>query len=108
MVFLLDLTVPDGSIVRPGEKIEKVWQVRNEGSCTWGRGYTIQLEEGPPLGSLTKHPIPATEPGEVANISANFSVPDNPGNYRSSWRANDSGDNSFGVLIYIEINVSDN
>ncbi len=107
MVFLLDVTIPDGTTFKPGEKIEKVWRVRNDGSCTWSRGYTIQLEDGPPLGGLTEHPIPGTDPGDSAEISATFIAPNEPGNYRSSWRANDMGDTPFGVLIYIEINVSD-
>ena len=107
MVFLLDVTVPDGSVFQPGETIQKTWQVRNEGSCIWNRGYTIQLEDGPPLGAFTEHPIPETAPGESAQISATFTAPNAPGNYRSSWRAHDGGENSFGVLIYIEINVSE-
>lgn len=108
MVFLLDITVPDGSIYAPGAQINKVWQVRNDGSCSWGRGYTISLEEGPPLGLLTRHIIPDTLPGENAEIHAIFTAPNTPGNYRSSWRAQDTGENSFGVLIYIEIIVSEN
>ena len=108
MVFLLDVTVPDGSVFAPGEQIDKVWQVRNEGSCIWSRGYSIGLEDGPPLGLLTKHPIPDTLPGERAQIQVSFTAPETPGNYRSSWRAQDGGENNFGVLIYIEINVREN
>jgi len=107
MVFLLDVTVPDGSVFAPGEQIDKVWQVRNEGTCSWGGGYTIGLEEGPPLGLLIRHEIPETLPGESAQIQVSFTAPEAPGNYRSSWRAQDGGKNAFGVLIYIEITVSD-
>jgi hypothetical protein len=107
MVFLLDVSVPDGSVFTPGAPIEKIWRVRNEGSCTWSRGYTIQIEDGPPLGGITEHVIPSTAPGDIAEITANFTAPNEAGNYRSSWRAHDIGDNSFGVLIYIEIVVSE-
>ena len=105
LVFLQDLTVPDGSSFAPGEDIDKVWQVRNDGSCVWSRGYTIQLEDGSPLGLLTEHPIPETLPGESAEIRVALRAPDEPGNYRSAWRAHDIGDQSFGVLIYLEIKV---
>src|SRR5690606_10362789 len=40
LVFLQDLNVPDGSHMLAGQPFEKSWQVRNDGSCPWVRGYT--------------------------------------------------------------------
>ncbi|MGH2628076.1 MAG: NBR1-Ig-like domain-containing protein, partial [Anaerolineales bacterium] len=39
--FLEDLTIPDGSIVGPGEEIDKRWAVENSGTCDWGPGYAL-------------------------------------------------------------------
>jgi hypothetical protein len=105
MVFLQDLTIPDGTIVTPGANFEKSWQVRNDGSCNWIRGYTLELEDGPPLGPLRRHSLPQTLAGETAAITVQFTAPEEPGVYRSSWRAHDLGGASFGVLIYLEIVV---
>ena len=105
MVFLQDLTIPDGTTLAPGQEFEKVWQVRNEGSCPWTAGYYLRFTEGDPLGSLGRIPLPASRSGDVIEIYANFVAPDEPGNYRSSWKTRDFGDNEFGVLIYLEINV---
>jgi hypothetical protein len=107
LVFLLDLTIPDGTAVNPGALIEKSWQVRNDGSCTWSRGYSIRLDSGNPLGILLRHPLPAAQGGEPVELNVQFTAPDEPGSYRSAWRAHDFGGEPFGVLIYIEIVVSE-
>lgn len=107
MVFLQDLSIPDGTVVRPGEVMEKSWQVRNEGSCTWSRGYSIRLEDGLALGVRTQHPLPEARGGETVELKVQFTAPEEPGRYRSSWRAVDIGGEPFGVLIYIEIVVQE-
>jgi hypothetical protein len=105
MVFLQDLTIPDGTVMAPGASFEKSWQVRNEGSCNWIRGYTLELEDGPPLGPLRRYSLPQAAAGETVAITVQFTAPEEPGVYRSSWRAHDLGGASFGVLIYLEIVV---
>lgn len=105
LVFLQDLTIPDGTHMQAGEEFEKVWQVRNEGSCVWGAGYYLGLTDGDALGTLGRQPLPASNPGDVIEIRVNFVAPDQPGSYRSAWKAHDFGDTPFGVLIYLEIIV---
>lgn len=107
MVFLQDLTIPDGTTVNPGALIQKSWQVRNDGSCTWSRGYSIRLDSGTPLGLPLRHPLPQAQAGETVELAVQFTAPDEPGSYRSSWRAHDFAGEPFGVLIYIEIVVAE-
>jgi hypothetical protein len=107
LVFLQDLTVPDGSVFAPGAEIEKVWALRNDGSCTWNQGYTLQLESGPALGAFDRQPLPTAEPGESIEMKVDFFAPPEPGTYRSAWRAHDLGGEPFGVLIFIEIVVEE-
>src|SRR5919106_5802545 len=40
-IYIADLTIPDGTVLRPGEDFRKVWQIRNTGSCTWDEGYGL-------------------------------------------------------------------
>jgi hypothetical protein len=47
--YLADITVPDGTIVAPGEAINKKWQVENNGSCNWNERYRLRRISGPPL-----------------------------------------------------------
>ncbi|HSR20131.1 MAG TPA: NBR1-Ig-like domain-containing protein, partial [Anaerolineales bacterium] len=33
--FVSDVTIPDGTILKPGEKFTKTWRIYNSGSCSW-------------------------------------------------------------------------
>ena len=37
----LDLTVPDGTIMQPGQTFEKRWRIVNVGTCDWTTGYAF-------------------------------------------------------------------
>jgi hypothetical protein len=39
--FEADITIPDGSTLPPGENFQKVWAMRNTGSCAWDEGYSF-------------------------------------------------------------------
>ena len=39
--FIEDVTVPDGTVLSPGEHFRKVWRLRNTGTCTWNRSYKV-------------------------------------------------------------------
>ena len=43
-------TIPDHTVFAPGEKFQKTWTVRNDGSCTWGAGYTFRFTQGTRMG----------------------------------------------------------
>jgi len=105
LVFLRDISVPDGTVFSPGESIEKSWEVRNEGSCAWIRGYSIQLQDGPALGAIDRQALPEAQPGETVVITVQFTAPNEPGHYRSLWKAFELGGEPFGVGFYIDIVV---
>ena len=37
----LDLTVPDDTIMQPGQTFEKRWRIVNVGTCEWAAGYSF-------------------------------------------------------------------
>jgi hypothetical protein len=39
--FVADVTIPPGTAFRPDSQLDKVWQVRNSGTCAWGVGYEL-------------------------------------------------------------------
>lgn len=105
LVFLRDISVPDGTRFAPGAPIEKSWEVRNDGTCPWSRGYFVQLEDGPAMGAIDRQALPEAQPGEVVVLTIQFTAPAASGIHRSSWRAHDFGGNPFGVLFFIDIVV---
>jgi hypothetical protein len=50
--FVGDVTVPDGTVLAPGEVFMKVWRLRNAGNCSWRASARIVLEYGDPLGGF--------------------------------------------------------
>lgn len=42
-VFVDDLIVRDGEVLSPGQPFEKVWLVKNNGTCPWGEGYRLSF-----------------------------------------------------------------
>jgi hypothetical protein len=91
-VFALDAsefvgqTVPDGSFVKVGSKVEQVWEVENTGFCVWeGRS----LKENANEHITPDQPIvdiPRTGPGERVTVSVSFTAPDAPCTCRSVWQ----------------------
>lgn len=105
LVFMQDITVPDGQHFLAGQTIVKTWQVRNDGSCAWVRGYSLRLVDGVAMGAIDRQALPEAVPGDVVEITMQFTAPPQPGTYRSAWKAFDQTDKAFGVQIYVEIIV---
>lgn len=105
LVFLRDINIPDGTHFLAGQPIEKSWEVRNDGSCAWVRGYSVQLADGIAMGAIDRQALPEAQPGEVVVITIQFTAPAAAGTYRSAWKAHDQTGEPFGVQIYIEIIV---
>lgn len=105
LLFLRDVTIPDGTIVDPGELLDKRWAVQNNGSCNWDKRYRVKLIAGPGMGMPVQQAlIPALSGTEVV-IRMVFIAPEEPGNFRSAWQAYDPQDNPYGDPFFIDIVV---
>lgn len=106
LVFLRDITVPDGTHFAAGATIEKSWELRNDGTCAWIHGYTVELQENSNgLGAIPRQPLPEAAPGESIVLTIQFTAPNVAGTYTSLWKAHALGGEPFGVGIYVEIVV---
>jgi hypothetical protein len=104
--FLSDLTVPDGSPVTPGQKIDKQWLAQNSGTCNWDERYRLKLVGGfPPLGADISQALFPARAGAEVTIQIFFVAPPASGIYRSAWQAYDPDGLPFGETIYIEFMV---
>jgi len=106
LTFLNDLTVPDGSLVDPGEHIDKQWRVQNSGTCNWDARYRLKLLDGSlSLGAEPSQQLFPARAGSEAVIQILFIAPSASGLYRSTWMAYDPDGQPFGNTIYIEFVV---
>jgi len=74
----VDDTIPNGSLMRPGQIFLKTWRIRNCGRVRWTRR---QLERQGPLtgpGLITSSryvPVPDTDPDAIATIAVPLKAP---------------------------------
>jgi len=75
----------DATPAEPGQTVERVWRVRNAGTCTWTPQYELVPVEGLSFGVA---PIPLSEtiaPGEEADLRLTVPAPAAPGFYAGGW-----------------------
>jgi len=85
--FVADVTLADGSVVRPGEHLSKTWRVRNSGLEKWQPGTRIVHVGGDSFGGpLNGVEVPLANPGEAVNVTVPLVMPTVPGRYTSYWR----------------------
>lgn len=109
--FVTDVTIPDGTIMTPGQAFTKKWRVRNIGSCVWN-GYSMIFDSGDSMGGPASKPIPAVNPGQEVDLEVALTAPAAPGNYKGYWRVVTSGNvlvpmvNGYqGKSFYVDIKV---
>lgn len=110
--FVLDVSYPDGSQVKPGETFIKVWRIRNGGTCKWNSSYSVIFDNGDAMGADASLPLTSKEisPGEELDISITMKAPSLPGLYRGEWKLRDSFGRIFGLgnsgsPFWVEIEV---
>ena len=103
--YVADITVLDGTRMEPGRAFTKTWRLRNTGSAAWAAGDTLARVNESALGGPPAVPLPPTEPGQTADVSVDLTAPATPGRHRSAWQARADGDQPFGDVLTIEIEV---
>ncbi|MEJ5224882.1 MAG: NBR1-Ig-like domain-containing protein [Anaerolineales bacterium] len=94
--FVADVTIPDGTAVRPGEPMRKTWRLRNDGTCVWS-GYTLIFSEGTNMGASAVDINATVYPGETVDVSIDLTAPNRVGSHTGYYKLRDSGGNIFGI-----------
>ena len=95
---ILDITIPDGTLLTAGETFVKTWRLQNAGSCTWTRLYALTFFSGNSLNAMhTATLSQEVDPGEVVDLSVSMQAPQTPGTYQSNWMLSDPESNMFGI-----------
>lgn len=96
--FYDDITIPDGTFFRAGEKFTKTWRLRNNGSCTWTPDYQVVFAGGEMMNAPLAVPFPGVvAPGDQVDISIELQAPGRGGSYTSSWEFANPGGVRFGT-----------
>lgn len=86
----IDVTIPDGTPMTPGQDFVKTWKIKNTGICTWDTSYkAIFSYSNPPNQQMSAQPIPLAAlvaPGQEVDVSVQFTAPTTPGEYLGVWQ----------------------
>lgn len=101
-----DVTIPDGTILAPGEAFTKTWKFQNTGTCAWTDYFSITFTSGSDMDGETTKIDQYISPGSTANASVDLIAPDIEGTYTGYWQLADEDGIIFGEAVYVEIVVS--
>lgn len=85
MSFVADISIPDDTSIPPGISFIKTWRIRNNGTCAWPAGTSWLFAGGDQMSGANTAPVPATNPGETADVSVHLVAPTAPGRYTGYW-----------------------
>jgi len=110
--FVEDVTVKDGTVFPPNAAFEKIWRLRNIGTCSWTRDYQLVFVSGERMSGPRSVAIDeVVDPGETVDVSVDLISPDSPGSFRGFWQLSTPSGQLFGIgsnakdSFWVEINV---
>lgn len=104
--FVADVTIPDDTILTPGQSFEKIWRIKNTGDCTWMPGYALAFIKGEQMGAPATQPLAQMVlPGAEVEIGVQMTAPLKMGIYTGWWQMKDPQGNLFGDKFYLRIIV---
>jgi hypothetical protein len=94
----IDVTIPDGTQMAPGQNFTKTWRLQNAGTCTWTTSYSVAYFSGEAMSATQNIPFPnEVAPGQSVNISVDMIAPLNPGTYQGNWKLRNASNTYFGI-----------
>ncbi len=107
MVYMADVSYPDGTKVNPGTKFTKTWRIYNNGSCKWYEGYSVNYVDGDYM-SANSAVIPTlTIPGTTVDVSMEMQAPQAPGEFVGYYQLRAPDGTYFGPKLTAKIIVTD-
>jgi len=106
--FVADVTIPDGTVMKPGEKFRKIWRVQNTGTCPWDQGFGFVRWAGPAMGaadiyySIHDQEVGA---GGIVDFGLEMRAPYEPGDYVAHWVMISDTGKTFGGDFTVFIKV---
>jgi len=110
VLFVKDVSIPDGTQLSAGETFTKVWRLQNRGTCTWTPDYMLVFTSGDQMGATTAVRLPGNvAPGQSVDVSVTLTAPASAGYHISYWMLRNPSGALFGTgskaneAFYVEI-----
>ena len=94
----IDVTIPDGTVLREGEGFTKTWRLMNQGSCAWDEAYGLVWFSGETFDAPQRIPLRGeVAAGESVDISVEMTAPIGPAVYQGNWILQAPDGSFFGI-----------
>lgn len=103
--YVADVTIPDDTIMLPGQQFVKTWRVKNTGTTSWNSKFKLEFIEGVAMTHQTSHTMPTVPPGSETEISLSLTAPTQKGTHFGDWKIKDERGVLFGDILFLRIVV---
>ncbi len=104
--FVVDVTIPDDTVIKGGDTFIKTWKLKNTSACDWGKDVQVVFVGGEKMNALEFAPVlPTIKNGEI-DVSMAFIAPRDSGKYTSIWQLRLANGTIFGEKFYVTIKVN--
>ncbi len=103
--FVTDVSIPDGATLAAGQTFNKIWRLKNTGTCPWGAGYQFVFVANEAMTTNTAITVPATAPGDSVDVAVPMTAPTAPGSHTGLWQLRAPGGGFFGTRVSVKITV---
>lgn len=104
--YVRDVTIPDNTVMTPGQTFTKSWLVSNSGTCAWEPGFVFNVVGGEAMEGVSVTLNQTVEPGRQFEFSVPMVAPtDITGEIKGIWQLSDTNSNFFGDGVYVLIEV---
>jgi hypothetical protein len=105
MDFVDDVTIPDGTVMTPGQTFTKTWRLKNIGTCAWTTSYAVVFSTGDAMNGPSAQALTGiVNPGQTVDISVNLTAPAGTGDFTGNWKLRDASGVLFG-FFFVKIKV---
>lgn len=96
--FIADVMISDGARFSQGEEFNKVWRLKNVGTCTWNTEYSLVFTSGDRMSGLdtflNSEEVP---PGSEVELGVSLIAPEVDGSYKGYWMLESDRGEAFGI-----------
>ncbi|KAF5185007.1 Nbr1-like protein [Thalictrum thalictroides] len=107
--FIEDVNIGDGMLMAPLTQFTKIWHMMNNGGVVWPCGTHLKWIGGARLTDANsldiELPVEGCLVGTDLNVAIDCTAPEKPGRFHSVWRMALPSGRTFGVFIWVHIQV---
>lgn len=105
MAYVNDVTIPDNTVMTPGQTFTKTWKVVNNGTCAWDAGFKFAFTGGDAMSGATYTLTQSIAANSQIDISVAMIAPNKTGSIRGNWRMSTAAGQFFGDEVYVMIMI---